>query len=153
MKMTITGADKLVAALLKASKEVSKELRKGMKEALTEVQEQAVKDSQYTSRSGNLDRNIQDPNNLEVSPSGTKGKITVHNTTNVPYAYIQHEGGTITAKNSKYLHFNVEGKWVKTKQVTLKPKKYLTRAMKTMRKKVIEILNESVNTAIKKAGL
>lgn len=139
MKMTITGADKLVAALLKAPEEVSKELRKGMKEALSEIQEQAVKDSGYISRSGNLDRNILDPNNIEVTPSGTKGRLTVSNTTNVPYAYIQHEGGTITYKSGR--------------QMTLKGHKYLTRAKKTMKDKVIEILNESVNTAIKKAGL
>lgn len=130
MKVTITGADKLVAALLKAQKEVSKELRKGVKEAFGVVQAKAVSDSGYIKRSGNLDRNIIDPNNIEVSNSGLRGKLKVKNTTNVPYAYIQHEGGR-----------------------GIKPKKYLTRAMKSSEKQVVKILNESINNAIKKAGL
>ena len=45
------------------------------------------------------------------------------------YARIQEFGGTISAKNAKYLRFRYHGKWAMKKSVTIKGKHYLGNAI------------------------
>lgn len=51
--------------------------------------------------------------------------------TNVVYARIHEEGGVIKAKNAPYLHFQVGGRWVKTKQVTIPARPYVRPSIET----------------------
>lgn len=46
----------------------------------------------------------------------------------VPYARIQHEGGTITPKKAKVLAWEKDGEWHYAKKVTIKGTKYLKKA-------------------------
>lgn len=41
------------------------------------------------------------------------------------YARIHNKGGVIRAKNAPYLHFQVNGRWVKVKQVVIPKRRYL----------------------------
>jgi phage gpG-like protein len=46
------------------------------------------------------------------------------------YAAIHENGGTITARNSEYLHFKTrDGSWVKTRQVTIPKRPFLKPAI------------------------
>ena len=56
------------------------------------------------------------------SKSGILGKIG----SNVKYAAIQERGGIVKAKNVKYLKFQIEGRWISKKQVTI-PAHYYVR--------------------------
>ena len=60
------------------------------------------------------------------------------------YARIQEFGGTITAKNKKYLKFRVNGKWVSTKSVRIRAKRYLGRAIDSERALVVKAMNDVV---------
>jgi len=130
IKVSVTGKAALIAALLKCEKEVTKELRKGMKEAFTLIQSDAVNNSGYIPRSGNLDRLVKSPDLQDVNESGTKGKVELKKTSQVPYSFAQHEG--------------YKG---------IKPKKFLSRSGKRNKHKVISIIDGAINRAIKKAGL
>lgn len=126
----------------------AKELRIGIKQALSEVQTGAIS-KVFTERSGNLNRRINEPENIKTD--GLQGTLTVSNNEQVPYAYIQHEGGVITAKNKKTLTFNIGGKWYSKKSVTIKPTKYLERSLQENEEKIYKIIDESLTRAIKKA--
>ena len=63
------------------------------------------------------------------------------------YARIQDRGGIIRAKSSPYLHFRAySGRWVRTKQVKLKPKRYLSFAASKARPKLSALLRTSIAT-------
>lgn len=120
----------LQQALQAFPKEVSKALRQGIKEAAATIQKEAVDNSGFTTRSGNLNRRIKDPSNVTTETSGMGGKITFANTNTVPYAIIQHEGGR-----------------------GIKPKKFLTRAATAKEQRVYDIFDKAIDKAIKIAGL
>ncbi|MCF0237026.1 MAG: hypothetical protein HUK24_00385 [Sphaerochaetaceae bacterium] len=44
----------------------------------------------------------------------------------VLYGYALAKGATITAKNGDYLAFQKDGKWIRTKSVTIKPHDYIS---------------------------
>ena len=60
------------------------------------------------------------------------------------YARIQEFGGTITAKNKKYLKFRVNGKWVSAKSVRIRAKRYLGRAIDSEKALVVKAMNDVV---------
>ena len=49
------------------------------------------------------------------------------------YARIHETGGVIRAKNGPYLHFNVQGRWVRVPSVTITRKQYFAKGIKKTR--------------------
>ena len=56
------------------------------------------------------------------------------------YARIREFGGVIKAILAEYLHFEIDGHWVKVKQVTQNATPYLTPAIEETKTKVLKIL-------------
>lgn len=85
----------------------------------TEMQDMAVNLAPY--KSGTLRRSV----GMDLGTS----KVAVGS--DLVYARIQDQGGTIKPKRKKYLRFQIRGKWVTVKQVTIPKyngKGYLTPA-------------------------
>lgn len=51
------------------------------------------------------------------------------------YALIHEVGGTIRARRAPYLHFKVQGHWVRVKQVRIKAKHYFSKGIEETRRK------------------
>lgn len=66
-------------------------------------------------------------------------KSLVVGTRQVKYAPIHEFGGMIRPKRYEYLHFKVNGQWVKTKQSRIRAKRYLGRAARTAQGEVDKI--------------
>lgn len=60
--------------------------------------------------------------------------------TNLIYSLIHEVGGTIVPKNAEYLHFKVDGHWVKTKVVHMPARPYLRPALDSKRAEVLAAL-------------
>jgi len=52
------------------------------------------------------------------------------------YALIHEVGGTIKAKGSGYLHFKVQGQWVRVKSVRIRAKRYFAKGIEKTRRTV-----------------
>lgn len=66
-------------------------------------------------------------------------KSLVVGTRQVKYAAIHEYGGVIRPKRHEYLHFKVNGQWVKTKRAHIRAKRYLGRAAETVQGEVDNI--------------
>jgi phage gpG-like protein len=137
LRVNISGQKKILAAMLKMPQETSKVMRVALKQSFTDIQTEAVKNSGYTPRSGNLDRLVSSPTLVRVLPSGMRGQLTLVKTTQVPYSIIQHEGGRAGRNGSVYI----------------KPKKFISRAAKAKEQAVLDIISNAMGKAIKNAGL
>ena len=69
---------------------------------------------------------------------------------NVVYAAIHEYGGKIKAKNSAYLKFTVEGRWVTLKEVYIRPRPFLRPAVEKNLDKIEDIISETVTIGINK---
>ena len=87
--------------------------------------------SKYSSilhkRSGKLYKSIKysifdNGKSVIFSINASSGKKTSKDGRNARYGYMLSSGYTITAKNRKYLTFNINGKWIKKKSVTVTPR-------------------------------
>lgn len=76
--------------------------------------------------------------------STEEGKITGIIGSNLVYAAIQEYGGRITPTIAKYLHFQINGKWVRTKLVVIPPRPYLEPGVRETQNKVKEIIDNEV---------
>lgn len=117
------------AQLQKFFKESPTKTKKGINQGLSkagEIVRNAAKKNAPKLR-GDLGRSIKD----RVIPLKN-----VRIGTDKVYARIQEFGGTINAKNSKFLRFKVNGKWVSVKKVTIKGKPYLVPAMTDNKDKI-----------------
>jgi phage gpG-like protein len=68
--------------------------------------------------------------------------------TNVSYAGIQEFGGTIRAKNSKYLTFQVNKHWVKVKEVVIPARPYLRPAVMNNMDKIADLIMYDIIQAL-----
>ena len=57
-------------------------------------------------------------------PGGVKSEIYMAQNASAVYQRIHEQGGVIRARNAPFLVFKVNGRWVRTKQVTIRPKRY-----------------------------
>jgi phage gpG-like protein len=69
--------------------------------------------------------------------------------TDLVYARIQEEGGTVTATAKKYLSFVINGKWVRVKSVKIPAKHYLANAAEFVRGKVTAIYGKNIRAEIR----
>lgn len=101
---------------------------------LLDVRNTVLSPGYVPKKTGDLARSIIP----RMEPGSPAKRVTGIIGTNKVYAGIQEFGGTINAKNSKYLTFKVNGRWVRVRQVTIRPKRYFTRAIKENEKKIEE---------------
>jgi hypothetical protein len=160
LEIKVAQLDKFLAAFMKMPEMVSKEMRKEMKATLSEVQAYAAQNHNYISRTGDLDRAYAP---IWVSGSGFEGKLQLDGKiSNAPYAYIQHEGGTIPASKiipkrpGGYLRWISGGEFVFRKRIfkdiVIKAQKFLYNAADKMAVQVQENFDAAIGRAIVKAG-
>jgi len=125
----------LLASFVKMPQVVSKELRKELKTQLVDVQRKARREHRFTTRSGDLERSVDNP---DVSKSGLSGEISL-NTNIAPYARRIHEGG----KNK----LDSLGR-----RMTNKADPFLHDAFEAKQKDIEGGLQDAIGRAIRKAG-
>lgn len=145
---------KLMQAIKKAPNAVTKELRKGMEKQMKQVQVLARQDHRFTTKSGQLERSINELTNY----IGTKGKVFLDDGV-AKYGKYVHEGTKahdIKPKNKKSLYFVVGGKKVFSKKIHhpgTKEDQFLYRAFNRSKQRIVEGLNFAYVRALKAAGL
>ena len=100
------------------------EARIATQDTMLDIQTTAKSSGYVPYQTGNLKRSIT--SRVELGKTQITGKIG----SNLVYAGIQEYGGTIKPRNGKYLKFKGNNGWVSVKQVTIKGKFYMTRAIK-----------------------
>ena len=95
---------------------------------------------------GNLVNSI---NTKLVSNNGDR--VIVEVGTGVEYAAIHEFGGVINALRSPYLHFEIDGKHIATKSVTIPPRPYLRPAVDENEKDIIKAISASLEKSIERA--
>ena len=93
--------------------------------------EQVITDSQAKHLRGRPGLN-RISGNLAQSLTYRVGRNFAEVGTNLPYAAIHEFGGTIKPKNGKYLKFQINGKWIFAKQVTIPKRPYLEPSLKDL---------------------
>lgn len=92
-------------------------------------------------RSGRLTNSLRVMRYVQPS-SGGVGSVTIGS--NTPYAAIHEEGGIIRPKRGQYLTFQVQGRWVRVKQVTIPARPYLKPAVADRSSNFSEYINNSL---------
>ena len=115
---------------------------KGMKSAMLFAEGEAKKSfgrpGNLKVGTGHLRRSIR--SNVKVSGSNVIGSVE----SNVIYAEIHEIGGIIRARNAKYLHFKVDNRWVKVKQVKIPARPYLRPAIEDNLPKIGDIISKYI---------
>ena len=117
---------------LMKDKRFEQELKDTLFEVSQKIRNDAVRNAPY--RSWNLRRSIL------AKQEWLKARIG----TNVVYARIQEYGWIITPKRRKYLTFKIWWKRVRTKQVRIRWKRYLTRAFYSNRERIKNYFTKSI---------
>lgn len=78
-----------------------------------------------------------------VSSSGIEGAIG----TNVEYAGVHEYGATIKAKNKPYLRFNIGGRWVQKKSVTIPARPFLSTGIQERESNYSAALSKAIEEA------
>lgn len=79
-----------------------------------------------------------------IKPEQEKGKVTVG--TDLDYARIQELGGAIYPKKGKFLRFEIGGKEIFAKSVTIKAKPYLTPALERQKAgRALDTISQEIN--------
>jgi phage gpG-like protein len=66
----------------------------------------------------------------------------------VVYAAIHEFGGVIVPKNAKFLCFQIEGRWIRTKKVTMPAREWLLKSVTDVQDKIEEIFGRKVEICI-----
>jgi len=66
----------------------------------------------------------------------------------VVYAAIHEYGGIIRPKNAKFLMFQINGTWIRTKQVTMPKREWLSKSLKDVQGKIEAIFGKQIKIAI-----
>ena len=66
----------------------------------------------------------------------------------VVYAAIHEYGGIIRRKNAKYLVFRIEGKFVRTKKVTMPARRWLSKSVEDVKPQIERIFGREVELVI-----
>jgi len=64
------------------------------------------------------------------------------------YAAIHEYGGIIKPKNAKYLVFQIEGKWIRTKKVTMPKREWLSKSLQDVQGQIESIFGRHIEIAI-----
>ena len=66
----------------------------------------------------------------------------------VVYAAIHEYGGIIKPKNAKYLVFQIDGKWIRTKKVTMPKREWLSKSLRDVQGQIENIFGRHIEIAI-----
>lgn len=66
----------------------------------------------------------------------------------VVYAAIHEYGGIIRPKNAKYLVFQIEGTWIRTKKVTMPKREWLSKSLYDVKTQIERVFGREVEIAI-----
>lgn len=66
----------------------------------------------------------------------------------VVYAAIHEYGGIIRPKNAKYLVFRIEGKWIRTKKVTMPKREWLSKSLYDVKTQIERAFGREIEIAI-----
>jgi len=66
----------------------------------------------------------------------------------VVYAAIHEFGGIIRPKNAKYLVFQIDGKWIRTKKVTMPKREWLSKSLMDVKPQIERIFGREIEIAI-----
>jgi phage gpG-like protein len=66
----------------------------------------------------------------------------------VVYAAIHEYGGVIKAKSGKFLVFQIDGKWIRTKQVTIPKRQWLSKSVEDVKGQIERIFGREVELVI-----
>jgi phage gpG-like protein len=101
--------------------------------------------SGLNNRTGALKASIKLASFTQFSPnSGATAVITAGNQ-KVPYGAIHEYGGVIRPKAGQYLTFQVNGRWVRVRQVTIPARPYLKPAYEEVTPKFNEYLQDAID--------
>jgi len=80
----------------------------------------------------------------------TRSGLTISGRVGSPvvYAAIHEFGGIIRPKKAKYLVFQIDGKWIRTKQVTMPKREWLTESINDVKPQIELIFGRHVKIAI-----
>lgn len=124
--------------------------------------------SRYSSilhkRSGALYKSIKyrvykNGKNVVFTADANSGKKTSKDGRTARYGFMLASGYTINAKNGKYLTFNINGKWIKRKSVTVSPRDFmegpLTRYMDSgeLKNRIDKAFEKQLDKIEKKLGV
>ncbi len=143
---------KLVKAFERFPEETTKQLRLGLKIAVRDIQEYASEHHDYTSRSGNLERD-----GIATKVEGAVGMVMLN--PSVPYAQYVHEGTKrhkIRIKNKRALRWAAGDGFKFAKSVNhpgTAPDQFLYKAATAQEKHIQDVLSKSIDKALRKAGL
>lgn len=140
--MSISIDQKAIKQLGRLPDNGRKVIQMTLQRSALEVMNEGKKNAPYIT--GNLRRSItMDPQKVGI------GDKQVKVGSNLVYARIQDEGGTITPKRGKYLAFRTrDGQFVLARRVFIRGNKYLTNAYENMRTRINKIFNEEFNKNI-----
>lgn len=82
-----------------------------------------------------------------VGRNPVKGVVRINKKRHYPKG-IHESGGVINAKRKKWLVFNVNGQWVKTKSVTIPARPFLAPALEANRKEISRIIGSIIKQAV-----
>jgi phage gpG-like protein len=88
-------------------------------------------------RTGQLSRSMTSL--VEQDGKEIKGEVS----TNIPYAFTHEFGATITPREANYLVFQVNGRWVSTKQVTIPARPFMKPSLDENRDEYIKRLRQA----------
>lgn len=75
-------------------------------------------------------------------------KVTGRVGSPVVYAAIHEFGGIIRPKNAKYLVFQIDGKWIRTKKVTMPKREWLSKSLNDVKPQIERIFGREIEIAI-----
>lgn len=145
-KITITGGDEAVAGIRKTANELPGMILQAMVEACSLVETRAkthhLAGATLQARSHRLQQSVK----MDVKQAGTK--ITGRVGSPVVYAAIHEFGGIIRPKNAKYLVFQIDGRFIRARQVTMPKREWLLKSFQDVQGKIEGIFGRKVEIAI-----
>lgn len=140
----LEGTDELIANLSRISADIRGEVaRKAVNAGGIQIENRAkinapVKTGALWNSAKTIARNTPEGAEAEI---GFRGLV---------YARIQEFGGTIHARNAKYLRFRYKGRWVSRKSVRIRAKRYLRSALDTERGLAVKAMSDVVRAYLGK---
>ena len=139
-QIKITEASRQMLANL--HKKFRAEFIKGLKQAMLYAESKARKGFNKTERpkvkTGQLRRTIK--SGVKITSTDAIGFLSA----NTIYARIQELGGIIRPRTADYLRFQINGRWISTKQVIIPERPYLRPAIEENINKIEDIIKARI---------
>jgi phage gpG-like protein len=146
IKTTFHGDDELRRGMDKTAREIPGRIYSAMVQACSLVENRAKTYhlAGYTLKAGThvLQRSVKSRVGNEL------GKVVGRVGSPIVYAAIHEFGGIIRPKNAKYLVFQINGTWIRTKQVTMPKREWLSKSLNDVKGQIEKIFGREIKIAI-----